>query len=58
MTHITSACNIQPDADDDIGKNLPPQVEEVFENPKGVRSFEPIPYVIVEFDDLSPNGGI
>ena len=51
MTHITSACNIQPDADDDIGKNLPPQVEEVFENPKRVRSFEPIPYVIVQFDD-------
>ena len=51
VTHIAGACNIQSDADDDIGKDLPPQSEEVFKDPKRVRSFEPIPYVIVQFDD-------
>ena len=51
VSHITNTGNIQSDADDDIGKELPPQFEEILEDPKRVRSFEPVPYVIVEVDD-------
>jgi hypothetical protein len=51
LAHKARARNVQSDTDDDIGKDLPPQLEEVFKDSKCVCAFEPIAYVIVQVDD-------
>jgi hypothetical protein len=51
LADIARARNVQSDTDNDIRKDLPPQLEEVFKDSECVGSFERIPQVIIEFYD-------